>query len=160
MKEIPLGQALIAFVDEADYEALKDYGWVIDRREEKVYVKRYIRERSKIIGVVYLHRQIMGATDKSVVVDHRDGNPLNNQRQNLRLCSRAENGRNSKISKSNVHGFKGVSQRPSGRWAAYITFNRRNICLGTYDLKEDAARAYDNGAKQHHKEFASLNFPE
>ncbi len=163
MKQIPLAQGYFVLVDDCDYELVVQSKWVIDKRPNGVYVKRYVKERVggtlKLLRVEYLHRVILKVEDPKVLVDHWNGNPLDCQRKNLRLCNRAQNGRNCRISKNNTHGFKGVQMRPSGRWAAYITYNRRNICLGTFDTKEEAAQKYDEGARKYHREFANLNFP-
>jgi hypothetical protein len=163
MKQIALSKEHFALVDDCDYEFAAKFKWKADKRPNGIYVKRYIEKTVKGVRdrrVEYLHRVLLGVTDPKVLVDHGNGNPLDCQRKNLRLCSHAENGRNARRGKNNIHGFKGLMCRPSGRWGAYITFNRKNICLGTFDTKEEAARRYDEGARFYHGTFANLNFPE
>ena len=162
MKQIPLAQGYFALVDDCDYELVAQFKWVIDKRPNGVYVKRYTEKTVdgvRLRKVEYLHRFILGVSERMVLVDHWNGNPLDCQRSNLRLCNHAQNGRNAKRGKNNTHGFKGVSPRPSGRWGAYIMFDRKRICLGTFDTKEAAAQKYDEGARIYNGEFANLNFP-
>lgn len=111
---------------------------------------------------VLMHRFIMGVTD-SRFVDHRDHNPLNNQRSNLRICTPAENCRNSrKRSAARASSrFKGVCwHKGRSRWRASIVVNYKNITIGQFADELEAARAYDRAAREHFGEFACLNFPE
>jgi len=109
--------------------------------------------------VVFMHRFIMGV-DKNQIVDHINGNGLDNRRENLRICTRAQNQRNQK--KHSTPGltsrFKGVSLRPFGRWATRIQVNKKQLNIGSFDTEIEAAKAYDKAAKKIHKEFCRLNF--
>jgi hypothetical protein len=160
MKQIQLTQGYICLVDDEDFEFLSQFKWEIDKRASGVYVKRYVysmvngkRKRT----VFYIHRYIMGVTDKKVFVDHEDGNTMNNMRSNLRVCTQAQNSRNKKY-RPNTSGFKGVHPRPSGRWASKIMYNYQTVTVGTFDTPEEAARAYDEKAKELFGEFARPNF--
>jgi hypothetical protein len=104
-----------------------------------------------------MSRFILSAPDGKLV-DHIDGNPLNNQNENLRLCTNAENCRNTKIYKNNTSGYKGVqSIGKQGKWFAIINCNRKQKYIGTFETKEEAAMAYNEYAKKLHGEFARLN---
>jgi len=162
MKKVLLNTGNFVFVDDCDFDEVSKFKWSEDRRSEYVvYAKRFEEKTVKGIRTrksIYLHRQLMGVTGRSILVDHKNGQTLDCQRQNLRVCTMAENIRNSRIGKNNTHGFKGIVKRPSGRWGSYITLNYKNLCIGTFDTPEEAARAYDEAAKIHHKAFANLNF--
>ena len=94
-----------------------------------------------------------------VQIDHRDGNGLNCSRDNLRLCTNQNNRRNSRKGNRNTSGFKGVSFfKRDQNWRAYIMLDARQIHLGYFKTSEEAARAYDNAAKELFGEFASPNF--
>lgn len=112
-----------------------------------------------------MHRLIMGFP-KHMVVDHIDGDGLNNRRSNLRLVTRAQNNRksNSVLPRHNKSGFRGVClEKSSKKWCAFIRtadVNRKQTRIGRFKTAEEAARAYDQAAKKFHGEFATLNFPE
>ncbi len=79
--------------------------------------------------------------DEPDEIDHINGDRSDNRIENLRGCSRIENGRNLKSNKSNTSGAMGVSFHKSGKWRAYIKVNHKQIHLGIFDKKEDAINA-------------------
>ena len=114
---IALGDGYYAYVDAADYEWLSQFHWHLDNG----YAIR--REGRKTI---YMHREIMKAP-KGMIVDHKNGNKLDNTPDNLRVGTRQENLRNAGKRIGTTSRFKGVS-RKKGRdvWAAYIGIDRGN----------------------------------
>lgn len=99
--------------------------------------------------------------DSSEFVDHLDRDPLNNQRDNLRLASRSQNGANRNIRKNSLSGYKGVSwHKTAKKWTAKLTLNGKLIHLGYFDDPIDAAKAYDQAAREYFGEFAVTNFTE
>lgn len=91
------------------------------------------------------------------IVDHIDGNTLNNQKGNLRFADRSQNGCNSKPKKTNTSGYKGVSKNAAGKWIAQLTVRRTFHWIGSYTTKKEAAAAYDAAALIFHGEFAKTN---
>lgn len=92
-------------------------------------------------------------------VDHANGNPLDNRRENLRIATHQQNTWNRRMSRNNTSGFKGVISVHTGRFTAQIGKDSKVYHLGTYDTAEDAAMAYDDAAVEMFGEFAALNFP-
>lgn len=89
------------------------------------------------------------------IVDHINGNTLDNRIENLRACSYAENARNSRKSKRNTSGVKGVTWNKSRKkWQAGVTVNKKFKNLGYYESIEDAEQARKNAVSIIHGEFA------
>jgi hypothetical protein len=96
--------------------------------------------------------------DKGFVIDHLDGNGLNNQRNNLRICTVSQNSMNRNKTVKNKSGFKGVIWwERNNTWKAEIRHNKNKIYLGYYKNIIDAAKAYNAAALKYHGEFANLN---
>lgn len=97
------------------------------------------------------------------VSDHKDGNGLNNQKSNLRICTNAENIRNAKRYSTNTTGFKGVcidSDYKKLSFRAGIKHYNKTYKLGNFNNAIDAAKAYDKKARELYGEFAKTNFTE
>ncbi len=150
---LPCGREFL--LDEADLGVLDDARWV-----SKVRLPgRQVCVQGRMDGRwVALHRYLL-QPDDGQVVDHINGDGLDNRRCNLRVCSQMQNLRNSRIRTDNTSGFKGVSPQ-CNRWQASISVSGRPIFLGSYATPEDAAAAYDHAARTHFGIFAALNFPE
>jgi len=93
-------------------------------------------------------------------VDHIDHDGLNNSRNNLRICSLAQNARNAVGNANTSSKYKGVGwHRRIKKWVATIQFNKKVYHMGYFENEIDAAKAYDKKARQLHRQFACLNFP-
>lgn len=170
---IPVAGGLFALVDAEDAARVLAFRWHTKRQTAyptKVYVQRSTRltpGRKGKRGSVALHRFILDAPP-GAVVDHRNGDPFDNRRENLRLCTAEQNSRNVTSSKNRKAGaFKGVSwNRRAQKWEAAIGAGERKangkarrLYLGVFERAADAARAYDAAALRYFGEFAALNFP-
>lgn len=105
---------------------------------------------------VYLHRYLLDIPSR--LVDHINGNTLDNRRGNLRVCGSDGNSRNKCVGSNSASGLKGVYQE-GGRWTAYICPNKTKFTIGTFDTAEAAARAYDLAAVGLYREYARTNYP-
>jgi len=155
-KLIPLTQDKFAIVDADDYDRLNKYKWYASKKRRNYYAKRRGPH-----GIVAMHRVILNAP-RGLVVDHINHNGLDNRKENLRLCTVAQNCRNARpCNKPNQWSkYKGVTfHKRKNRFMAAIRYNRKKYFLGYFKNETDAAKAYDKAAKKFFGEFAYLNFP-
>lgn len=147
MRRIYLASARkYAIVDDEDYQKCLGYKWHLS-------VKGYVETTTGYNGKrVKIHQHI---TDfKFACIDHKNHNPLDNRRSNLRPCTKAENNRNSRPWAGKK--YKGTSKNYKG-WRAMITVNYERKYLGTFSSEEEAAMVYNKFALKHFGEFAYLN---
>lgn len=164
MKEIQLTRGKVTIVDDGDYEWLNQFKWNAARYfkngKELWYAQRGTWDKvNKKRSGVQMQRFIMGVVGqgRSVIIDHADGDGLNNRRINLRKTNQGGNSRNCRMSRRNKSGYRGVSfHKGEGKWRAYISVNKVNIFLGWHDTAEQAAEAYRAAALQHHGELARV----
>lgn len=158
---IPLTQGLYAKVDADAAEDLWGRKWRANLHSHGAYAVTQDGQQT-----TFLHHLVLGHPKKGMVVDHINGDGLDNRRCNLRFCSQSQNLMNSRpqvlhdasafygIQKTS--SYKGVS-RHKKRWRAYIKFDGVQKHLGLYESEEAAARAYNVAAKELFGEFARLN---
>jgi len=156
VKEILLANGFVALIDDQDYDVISKHRWSLN---SDGYARCAVRDPDRPGKQMQLkmHRAVMGLSrGDRLEVDHIDGNKLNNQRANLRICDRTGNNRNVRKRSDNTSGFKGVSRTASNRWRATITIAGKNISLGTFEAPEEAHAAYCRAATLKHGEFANL----
>lgn len=142
MKTITLTHGYSTIVDDDDFEKLSKFKWYAtpfpkggDRR-----AIRYANNR-----MVHLSREIMNCP-KGLVVDHINGDTLDNRKCNLRSVSNTENIQNRKKQRNNSSGYTGVfkyQNKTKTSWYAFIRVNKKGVYLGMSDTKEGAAEAYN-----------------
>ena len=138
-------------LDIEDWEQVKDCRFFVDATKRSVTIKT--PEGTRLLARVLL------AAPRGVLVDHINGDPRDNRRANLRLCSPTENARNMALPSHNTTGFKGVSPTASRRYKAYAMLRDRQHHLGIFSTPDMAAQAYDAFAREHFGSFACVNFP-
>lgn len=152
MREIIIKDKVV-LVDDDDYENLIKFNIKINFIKNRFYSTFYKKNR----GIIYLHRHIMELDkgDKRVV-DHINGNPLDNRKCNLRICTQAQNVMNRKINKNNTSGYKGVYYHKKNKnWIAKIQLNREVIYLGAYETVEKAYEISKIAYSKHYGEYAN-----
>jgi hypothetical protein len=154
VKEIIISDGSSVIIDAEDYEMLSKWKWSANGNGYAVRNERY---EPKKYRKQYLHRAIINAKPGEYV-DHINGDTLDNRKENLRICTNAENSRNGRKKQIGISKYKGVTKdKRVDKWVAQIMVNRKNINLGSFKTELDAASAYNIAALKHHGEFAKLN---
>jgi hypothetical protein len=107
----------------------------------------YFQKRLSSGKLIELHRFIMGFPEGKVV-DHINGNTLDNRKNNLRVCLSRSNVRKGKIRTNNTSGYTGVKAYKNHlnyRYLATIRVNYKVIRLGWYNSFNEAVKARKQG---------------
>lgn len=139
----------VALVDDADFDELSRYRWYS--------VKGYAVRRAVIDGkraFPRMHRQLLSA-EPGQLVDHINGNTLDNRRANLRTVTPSQNSMNRRKRKAGTSRYIGVI-RQGERWHAYA----KNRCIGRFRSEAEAALARDAWMREHFGQYARFNFPQ
>jgi hypothetical protein len=139
-------------IDDEDYDKIKKYHWYVRQSHGIFYANAQIMVNYKRT-TFHIHKIIMNTKS---VVDHINGNGLDNRKCNLRICTIKQNSTNLKKCKRNISGYKGVSaiaEKNSVKYIAQITYNYKNIYLGLFDTAQKAHSAYCEASKKYHGEF-------
>ena len=161
-RTIPLTRGYVAIVDDEDYPHLITWNWLANFSGSGVRAMRSVTfaNPAKTSGYtsipVYMHRQIVGLPvgDKRVV-DHRNGNQLDNRKENLRVVSQRENAQNRCKQSNNKSGVTGVSfDRDRNKWTARLKVNRSYLYLGRFEHFNDAVTARRKAEDEHFGEFS------
>lgn len=156
MARIPLTQGYEALVDDEDVVWLSAYTWRVTRRGRCLLARTWGPRSKGRRETIYMQRLIFGAGPGDIV-DHANGDGLDNRRCNLRLATPVQDAAN-RVRRG--AGFKGVSwDRWAKKWHVRVGARENRINCGRYDDEEEAARAYDAAAAARYGEFAKLNFP-
>lgn len=156
-KSIPLANNKgMALVSNKHFGMVSKHKWRIVQRRHTAYASTSIKRGGKWV-TVYMHRLIMGEP-KGKEIDHRDGNGLNNQGFNLRVCTHGENQQNQHRTYG-VSQYKGVTwYEARGKWGAYIMRDKKRKHLGYRDSEIECAKLYDEKAVEMFGKFAKTNF--
>ena len=148
MKEIQLTQGMVALVDDDMYEELSQYKWYTHRPKKHLY---YAQRNAPTInskrGTIRMHHIVAGFPLNGLMTDHRDGNGLNNQRENLRFVTSRQNSQNRQtVTKTSC--YVGVYWHKQGKkWAVYIRENGAKKYVGLFTNELQAFLAYQQAVE-------------
>lgn len=147
-KKVPLGNGQFAIVDDEDFDLVSRYKWH--------FLPSPNSKDGYAVTKMRMHRLIINAPP-NMFVDHINGDPLDNRRCNLRLCTNAQNQQNT-ASRGGSSRHKGVSfNKKSGKWLAAFLFEGRRYYCGLWKDEDEAARAVDKKRGEVCGTFASKN---
>lgn len=143
MEYIALTQNKRTIIDNKDFKKVSKYKWCYkiskilkDGREYGVAVHGFWNSKRQQNKIIKLHRFILGLTDPKIIVDHINGNTLDNRKSNLRIVDGT-------LNNMNRRGVKGCQwDRRTGQWRAELGFYGKRIWLGRFNRKEDAIKVY------------------
>ncbi|MGL5440823.1 MAG: HNH endonuclease [Filifactoraceae bacterium] len=154
VKELILASGEIALIDSEDYDLVAKYKWYMHKGG---YAARSIKKNNRTI-TVFLHRRLVKASSK-YVVDHINGDRLDNRKANLRIVTAQQNAFNrcrNVNKKSSV--YKGVFwSKEKSLWLSLIKIDGKSIHLGYFNNEIDAACAYNEKAVELFGGYARLN---
>jgi hypothetical protein len=154
---------IFALVDEEDYDSVSKNRWYLMKLyhcdTEILYARRY--EGCPKKGnhkAILMHREILGATERSQKVDHRDGNGLNNKRDNIRICTHSDNMSNRKMSYKKDIKYLGVHfDKSTNTYKASMRLNGVSHNVYSFPTPELAALAYNDLVRKYKPDFGKLN---
>lgn len=152
MKKIRLSKGRFALVDDEDFNILSDFFWHVT---PDGYAGRMSSKKDGERRLIRMHAEIMGSK-KGHVIDHIDGDKLDNRRSNLRFATKAQNSWNTGLRRKNMTGFKGVSfnsKKITNQFSARIRCNGINEFIGNFSTAEEAFEAYCKRGKEIHGDF-------
>lgn len=144
----------VSVISQRDVSLVERFDWELFETDGKSYAKRY--DRASTIHNIYMHRVLLDVVhDESAIVDHFDGDGLNNCRGNISVISRSQSNAKA-IRPRPSSGFRGVYQHRRV-WRVMIGHDMKWI--GQYPSRIEAAFAYDEAARKKWGKYARLNFP-
>lgn len=158
MKEIELTKGYKTKVDDDDFEWLSLYKWCAQERKRGAYALRSVRISRKKVHHYYMAREIMKCPE-GLEVDHINHDTLDNRKENLRICTVAENQHNQQIKNvKKTSKYKGVSWSPRQKSFRADIYKGKDHCfLGYFKDEFEAAQTYDKKAVELFGEFANVN---
>lgn len=173
MKSIPLSKygknrgKYFARIDDDDYDRIGKFNWSVFKHVGGVNyaVRSTPRNKNGKQKIIFMHRELLGLNrGNKKLVDHINHDGLNNQKNNLRICTIGENSRNRRSQKKSSSKFLGVgirrirqNNRVYSYWQAGIRINGIKTNLGSFKKENEAAIAYNKSAIKNHGIFANIN---
>lgn len=152
---IPLTKGKFTIIDAEDYDKVGKWKWCINTNGGAVRTRK-VNSKSKGIQ---MSRFILNLTNPKLVVDHINGNRLDNRKENLRICTQQQNIWNTRKRSDNTSGYKGVHfddvKWRNKKWRAQISYNKKLIFIGRFETAEQAKQAYQLKAKELFGEFVN-----
>lgn len=147
-------------VSESDFDSIRQQHWTVDVQG---YAMSWVRDEIGVRRHVKLHKVLI---PEAKCIDHKNGDKLDNTRNNIRECSQAENLANQRVRKTKLSSYKGVAYiewwnksktKCYTYWVAKIAVMKKRIYIGAFQTETEAADAYDAAALRYYGEFARLN---
>lgn len=141
---VPLTMGLETLIDEEDLPLVEPFMWQASKvastnKRDYIYAASYFGRKSIKQPLVYLHRFLMNPK-RGQVIDHLNGDTLDNRKSNLRVCTQRENMCNQMFHRSGK--LVGAQRRDNGKFASRIKIDGKYLVLGTFNTEFEAHQAY------------------
>lgn len=161
MQEVPLSKGKIAIIDDEDFELVSQHKWSATEPGHRrcIYARTNLKGEDGRYYTERMHRLILGLKKgDGKIVDHINGNGLDNRRTNLRVSSYSDNAANVPIHKGNTSGYKGVWFRKNrGTWKTEVRRNGKTVYNSSSHCIHLAAQKYNDNAVKIHGGSVWLN---
>lgn len=148
------------YISKESFDLCKKYNWNINRyKRTKNQLNVYYYIVNDKVGL--LHRYLMGVAQRNQIVDHINGNTLDNRIENLQVLTHRQNLTKQKINITNKSGRPGVifnKHLKSPKWVAYIYINNKYKHLGYFNTFEEAATCRENAENMYYGKYKSIDF--
>lgn len=150
---IELSSGDVAIIDADKIDVISDIKWYRLPGDRTNYAVSNKRLEDRTVVMLYLHRVLTDCPD-DMVVDHINGDGLDNRMCNLRVVTVAENNLNSRVRSDSQTGIKGAYyDKRKGSYYSRITINGKDIYLGTFKTAKEAAEAYAEASRKYHGKY-------
>lgn len=144
--QVSLSGGIICLIDDEDWDRIKNYSWCLHAD------KQYVGGRVENGKMVLLHRFIMNVSS-DMKIDHINHNTFDNRKENLRICTQAQNMWNAKHRGSNT-GIRGIHFRKKvGNYQVDITSYGKRVYLGVYPTIEEAIIVRKTAEFKYHGDY-------
>ena len=160
-KIIPLSKGKFAIIDEDDFELISKYKWSATEPDHRrcIYARTNIKGADGKYYTERMHRLILGMKKgDGKIVDHINGDGLDNRKSNLRISSSSDNAANVPIHRGNKSGYKGVSfLKDRGTWRTEVRRNLITVYRSNSKCVHLAGLKYNDNAVRVHGASVWLN---
>ena len=162
--KIPLTRGMFAIIDAEDFEKVSSHKWYAYKGYSKFYAgKSQWQPGKKRQKLLCMHNFIFGEIPKGMMIDHINGDGLDNRKCNLRIATRSQNRGNARktvqiFGRPTSSKYKGVCwDKNNKKWQVQMKINNKSRHIGQFSDEKEAAKAYNKAAMAHFGEFAALN---
>lgn len=136
------------YFDLEDYNKIKYYCWYIHIGRSN-YKRVISTENDKVVKFCNI------VIDTNKQIDHKNRNPLDNRKNNLRICVQENNTKNKSLQCNNTSGIAGVIwHNATNKWAVRISINNKETYIGVFDSFNEAVLTRLKLELKYYGEFA------
>lgn len=135
--ELRVTQGMVTLFDATFKDLVLQRKWKAEKHQDRFYAIAEIKGKA-----IKMHRLLLNVTDPSQIVDHRNGNGLDNRIENITVCTQKQNMNNRRLFKNNKTGENGIHEKPARkRWrVSWDEGGKRKEKLFCYGSRSNTTR--------------------